>query len=88
MTEEWADIDALLDSVYSAFDPALVMVGIKKDKDGGNVKLHIVQISSGAVIAPNDDTTYDAASLGSFFDDNVGLRWRKTSAAAWTNTEA
>ena len=87
MTEEWADTDALHDSTYD-FDPTLVMVGIKKDKDGLFPKLHIVQISTGAVIAPNDDTTYDAAPLGSFLDDNVGLRWRKTSTTAWTNTEA
>ena len=87
-TSEWADTDALVDSVHSAFDFDTVTVQVFRDQEGNFERLKIRQISTGAAIDPNADTTYDSAPNSSFFDDNAGLRWRKTSATAWTSTEA
>jgi len=87
-TFEWADIDTLLDSVHTLFDEDTVMTQVLRDKDGNFEKLRIHQISTGAVIDPNAVATYDSAPTASTFEDNAGLRWRKTAATTWVNTEA
>lgn len=87
-TFEWADTDALVDSVHTLFDAAVVMTQVLRDQDGKFEKLRIHQISTGAAIDPNAVATYDSAPTASTFEDNAGLRWRKTAATTWVNTEA
>ena len=80
---DWADVDALVDSAFSNYVAADVMVEVITDNVGANRRHEIWQISSGAVIDPNAISTYDQAPTGSHFTDNAGQVWRKTGATTW-----
>lgn len=85
---DWVDVDALVDSDFSNYVAADVMVERISDNVGADVIHEIWQKGTGSVIDPNAISTYDQAPLGSLFHDNVGLTWRKTAATTWVNTEA
>lgn len=81
------DVDAQIDSAFSAYVATDVMVESISD-DSGNVRHEIWQISTGSAINPGSGVLYDAAPTGSLFHDNVGLTYRKAAASTWTSFEA
>lgn len=81
---DWADVDALEDSVFSDYVEADVMVDVVGDADGNFI--HIIHNISGSTIDPNGATTYDAAPIGSFFNDGPGGKsFIKLNATTWTD---
>ncbi len=83
-SHEWADVDALEDSQFSAYVEGDVMVEVIGDNNGNSV--HKIHNISGSTIDPNGDVLYDAAAVGRlFFDGPGGKLFIKSDATTWVD---